>query len=179
MKIRTANEGDLDGAMQIFETARCAMRRLGNDKQWIKGYPQRELILADIRRGEFFVVEGEGGNLCACFSFIIGEEPSYNEIEGAWKSGEPYGTIHRIGSDGMQKGVMPCAVEFCKAKIPHLRIDTHECNSLMRHQIEKCGFEFCGVIYVGPSNPRFAYELCPEPGTKNEPQTAPSAGKNS
>lgn len=177
MKIREAKAGDLDAAMQVFETARQFMRQAGNDKQWINGYPQRELILGDILRGDFFVVEGESGKLCACFSFIIGEEPSYREIEGAWQSGEPYGTIHRIGSDGTLKGVMPSAVEFCKTKIPHLRIDTHECNSLMLHQIKKCGFDFCGTIYVGPNNPRFAFELCGN--SKTDFQNAPTSEGNS
>lgn len=161
MKIRRATPGDLDRAMQIFEAARAFMRRTGNDKQWVDGYPKRELILGDILRGDFFVVEGEGGSLHACFSFIIGEEPSYRQIEnGAWKEDSPYGTIHRLGSDGALKGVLQGAVEFCQTKISHLRVDTHECNAVMRHQLEKCGFECCGTIYVAKGHPRLAYELC-------------------
>lgn len=40
------------------------------------------------------------------FAFIIGREPNYAVIEnGAWHSDQPYGTIHRIASNGQTKGI--------------------------------------------------------------------------
>lgn len=49
-------------------------------------------------------------------------------------------------------------MEYCKARVPHLRIDTHEDNAVMQHVIEKCGFKRCGIIYVSNGTPRIAYE---------------------
>lgn len=160
MKIRQAKSCDIDEIMKIFSVARDFMRRSGNKNQWINGYPQRELILRDIKNGCFFVIEDDEGKIRAGFSFIIGEEETYKLIEGgAWKDQTRYGTIHRIASDGTIKGVMPAAVRFCQSKIPHIRADTHADNAVMRRQLEKCGFEMRGIIYVEPGNPRLAFEI--------------------
>lgn len=50
-------------------------------------------------------------------------------------------------------------MDYCKAQIPHLRIDTHEDNKVMQHVLEKYGFVRCGIVYVSDGSPRIAYEL--------------------
>ena len=50
-------------------------------------------------------------------------------------------------------------MDYCKAQIPHLRIDTHEDNKVMQHVLEKYGFVRCGIVYVPDGSPRIAYEL--------------------
>ena len=96
------------------------------------------------------------------FAFILGDDPTYARIEGAWKSDASYGTIHRIASDGEVKGIFAAAIAFCKTRSAHLRIDTHADNKTMRHAIEKAGFKECGIIRVADGTPRIAYELIPE-----------------
>ena len=104
------------------------------------------------------VVE-EAGTVHGAFAFLVGEDPTYQVIEGgAWKSAAPYGTLHRVAGDGEVHGLFGQMVAFAWANIPHLRIDTHENNAVMRRLIEKYGFAPCGIIYTDDGSPRLAFE---------------------
>ena len=50
-------------------------------------------------------------------------------------------------------------VEFCLAKIPTLRIDTHRDNRILQHLALKHGFRFCGTVFLPDGDPRLAYQL--------------------
>ena len=39
-----------------------------------------------------------------------------------------------------------------------VRIDTHEGNLPMRGMLEKCGYKYCGIIYLEDGQKRVAYE---------------------
>ena len=94
------------------------------------------------------------------FAFIIGREPNYAVIEnGAWHSDQPYGTIHRIASNGQAKGIACACFDFCHSKIDCLRIDTHADNKPMQNAIGSYGFRYCGIIHVADGTPRNAYDL--------------------
>ena len=155
--IRLAQYNDLEHILAVYETAREYMIKNGNPGQWGKIYPERSMLEDDIARRQLFVDE-EGGSIHGVFMFRIGEDETYARIEGAWLSERPYGTIHRVASDGLVKGVFSRCVAFCKARIPRLRIDTHEDNHTMRRLIERQGFVYCGTIYVEDGSPRRAYE---------------------
>lgn len=160
MKIRKALPEDLNSILKIYETAREYMRKSGNPTQWGTNKPHKELLVDDIRKGELYVGEGDDGNVHFVFAFILGEDPTYSYIEnGKWLSNAPYGTIHRIASDGVVSGVVKTAVDFCKKTITNLRIDTHENNKTMQHVVEKLGFVKCGIIYIDDGTPRIAYQL--------------------
>lgn len=93
------------------------------------------------------------------FALIPGRDPTYDIIEdGAWLSDEEYSTIHRVAGDGRVNGVFDAALRFSLAQTPHIRIDTHEDNAVMRHLIEKNGFQRTGMIYCRDGSPRIAYE---------------------
>ena len=155
--IRNARPGDLPGIQALYAQARRFMADNGNPTQWAGGYPQEDMLQKDIARGELFVIEEE--SLWGAFAFIIGEDPTYLRIEeGRWLSDSPYGTIHRLAGDGKTRGILGRAVAFCEARIPHLRIDTHPDNAVMRHLIPKYGFRECGIIYQPDGTPRIAYE---------------------
>lgn len=157
MEIRKARKEDVEKIMHIYDVAREFMRSIGNASQWINGYPQRELVEHDIEKGELFVCETD--EIHAVFAFILGEDKTYNYIEnGKWSSDTPYGAIHRVASDGTQKGIISEVTAFCEKTIKHLRIDTHENNKVMRHVLEKNGFRECGIIYIEDGSPRIAFE---------------------
>ncbi len=78
--------------------------------------------------------------------------------DGSWLSDEEYSTLHRVASDGQVSGVFKAAMDFSLAQTPHIRIDTHEDNVVMRHLIEKNGFQRTGIIYCRDGSPRIAYE---------------------
>lgn len=156
--IRPARRDDITAIMEIFETARIFMCRHGNPNQWIGGYPSSEIILNDIDKRNFFVEETDG-LVSGCFAFIIGEEPTYSTIDGAWLDDHRYGTIHRLASDGSNKGLADRCVAFCLSKIRNLRADTHKDNHAMQRALKRNGFVFCGIIHVANGSERLAYQL--------------------
>ena len=159
MKIRKSTMQDLNAMLRIYETARRYMAEHGNPGQWTDGYPRPDVLTEDIRRGESYVML-EGECIVGTFAFIIGEDPTYQIIEdGTWHYSDPYGTIHRLASDGSVKGVAKACFDYCGQKIDHLRIDTHRNNLTMQAAIEKYGFRRCGIIYQPDGTDRIAYDL--------------------
>lgn len=156
--IRSAAPADLPRILEIYDSARGFMRSRGNSVQWVNGYPSESLLRADVAAGQLYVMEDEGG-VYAVFVFIIGDDPTYRAIDGAWlDDGTPYGTLHRLGSDGTHTGVLSDAVDWAWGHIHHLRADTHEDNHPMRRCLERAGFVYTGVITVADGTPRRAYE---------------------
>lgn len=105
MEIRKATEKDVERLMAIFERAREFMRRTGNMTQWIDGYPSLERVRRDIEEGNCYGVENGEGRVVGTFVAAEGEEPNYREIrDGEWLNDRPYVTIHRLASDGTERG---------------------------------------------------------------------------
>lgn len=157
LKIRPAVQADLHEVETVYAAARAFMKQNGNPTQWGDGYPQRELLEADIRQGNLYVVV-DGTQILGVFYFRIGEDPTYEYMEGGtWRADTPYGTIHRIASRG--SCIFRAAVEFCRSRCSHLRVDTHADNKPMQHLAQKYGFSRRGIIYVEDGTPRIAYDL--------------------
>ena len=131
----------------------------GNPNQWGDGYPSREQLMSDIQRGVSYVIEHKGVP-CATFVFIIGTDPTYQYIEdGQWLDDTlPYGTIHRIASNGQQREIFRAVLDWCSAQCSNIRIDTHQANARMIHLIEQAQFTRCGIIYTRDNSPRIAYQ---------------------
>lgn len=109
-------------------------------------YPTRGIAAYDIARGSSYVLT-EDGEIAGTFALIIGEDESYRVIEdGAWRLDKPYGTIHRLASNGKAHGVSKSCFDFCAAQIDYLRTDTHADNRPMQQLLEKYGFQRCGII---------------------------------
>ena len=81
---RLAKENDLTIIMGIINTAKDFLKKSGST-QWQNGYPNEESILNDIKNknGYVFVV---GDKVAAYAAVIVGNEPTYQEIDGAWKT---------------------------------------------------------------------------------------------
>lgn len=156
--IRTATYDDLPRALDIIAAGRAAMRREGNTVQWSPVGVIEAGVEEDIGLGRLYVMEEEG-HIYGVFALVMGDDPTYAYIEGAWREDSPYGTIHRIASDGTHRGVLGECVAWSREKINHLRIDTHEDNKTMRAAIEKQGFVYCGTIYIADGTPRMAFDL--------------------
>ncbi len=165
MNIRKAKQNDLEQILKVYETAREYMRKTGNPDQWGTDKPHKEWLEDDIKKGQLYVGQNDAGEIHFVFAFILGEDPTYSYIEnGKWLSDAPYGTIHRIASDGKATGVVKSAVDFCTKTISNLRIDTHEDNKTMQHVVEKLGFKKCGTIYIDDGTPRIAYQRLSDVG---------------
>ncbi|MCM1488005.1 MAG: GNAT family N-acetyltransferase [Firmicutes bacterium] len=157
MYIRSSNPSDLDEIEKIYADAREKMKREGNPCQWGSTHPPKEMILEDFKQGTGYVAV-ENGEICGVFAFIIGEDPTYVNIEGEWLNNEEYGTIHRIAGSRKASGVLKAALDHCSRLCPNIKIDTHEDNKIMQHLLEKLGFSRCGIIYVMDGTPRIAYQ---------------------
>lgn len=155
-EIRKATARDLPVVLRLYANARRFMAENGNPNQWGKINPPRETLEADMEKGELYVA-CSGEDIKGVFAFILGGDPTYGYIEGEWKCSSPYGTLHRVASDG-SGGILAAAVNFAWNVIPHLRIDTHRDNRPMQRAIQRAGFSYCGVIYLENGDPRLAYE---------------------
>ena len=159
--IRPARPDDLPALGPVYGAARRFMAEHGNPTQWSDRYPLPEDLEADLQRGELYVFD-QDGVIHGAFVLRLGDEPNYRVIEGAWRSGAPYGTIHRVAGDGTVHGLFTACMDFCKRRMSHLRIDTHENNAVMRHLIARHGFLPCGTIYVEDGTPRLAFDWLAE-----------------
>ena len=163
MKIRKSVPEDLQKILEIYAFARRFMAEHGNPNQWgPTGWPPEALIRSDIAEGNGYVCENEAGKVIGTFFFAQGEdiEPTYLEItDGRWLDDSPYGVVHRIASDGSEKGVGAFCINWAYDRCGHLRIDTHGDNTVMQNLVRKLGFVHCGTIYVREDkSPRLAYE---------------------
>lgn len=144
--VRGGKPEELDAILAIYAAARRFMAEHGNPTQWGKSYPPRDMVEEDLRLGRLYVVCDQAGVPHGAFVYLAEPDPSYTTIDGAWLNDRPYGTIHRVASDGAVKGVLAQAVDHCAAICPNLRADTHKNNLPMQHLLEKYGFQRCGTI---------------------------------
>ncbi len=163
MRIRKTTESDFDRIMKIYSHAREFMARTGNPNQWgPTNWPPADLIHEDIRSGNSYVCVNDDEKVIGTFFFTQGKdiEPTYRAItDGAWLDDSPYGVVHRIASDGSEKGIGKFCIGWAYEQCGHLRIDTHTDNKVMQNLLKKLGFTRCGIIYViEDNNPRYAFE---------------------
>ena len=156
-EIRKTTIEDLDSLRKIFSHAREQMKEDGNPDQWKDDRPDEQLILQDIAKGNSYVVIAKG-KIVGTFAFIVGVDPTYLKIDGAWLNDDEYGTIHRIASDGTTSGVFKAATEYVESFGVDIRIDTHQNNRRMLHLIEQNGFIRCGIIITDDGTPRIAFQ---------------------
>lgn len=163
MQIRKSTEQDLGRMLEIYAVARRFMAEHGNPNQWgPRGWPPEALLRRDIESGRSYVCLNDAGRVVGTFFFDQGKdvEPTYRQIaDGAWLDDGPYGVVHRIASDGSERGVGAYCLSWAYGQCGHLRIDTHGDNTVMQGLLGKLGFVHCGTIYVYEDNdPRLAYE---------------------
>ncbi len=163
MQIRKSKVDDLERMQEIYSYARAFMAAHGNEKQWgEKNWPPLSLLQNDVATGNSYVCLNDNNKVIGTFFFICGKdiEPTYRNIEdGKWLDDSAYGVVHRIASDGSQKGIGAFCINFAYSQCGHLRIDTHIDNTVMQNLVQKLGFVHCGTIYVEEDNyPRLAYE---------------------
>ena len=157
--IREARPTDITDIMQVMGAAKKIMRSSGNMLQWGDGYPSEAVIFSDMERHGGFVIE-DAGRIVGYFAFLASPEPTYSKIyEGEWlDDAQSYHVIHRIASYPDVHGVFHDIMDFCFSHDANIRIDTHEDNRIMQNNIEKCGFTYCGIIYLANGDARLAYQ---------------------
>ena len=157
--IREAKPIDVTDIMQVMEAAKKIMRSSGNMHQWGDGYPSEAVIFSDMEKHGGFVIEVDG-RIIGYFAFLPSPEPTYSKIYGGeWiDDTRPYHVIHRIASYPEAHGIFSTIMDFCFSHDSNIRIDTHQDNRIMQHNIEKHGFTYCGIIYLLNGDERLAYQ---------------------
>ena len=89
--------------------------------------------------------------------FYFYERPQ-KSYERDFSCGKDYGIIHRVASDGSERGIVREIINFTK-KDGLLRIDTHEDNITMQRALENIGFKKLGIVYLHDGSRRMLYEL--------------------
>ena len=158
MRIRIARIEDIEIIMGVFEAAKQFMRKTGNDKQWVDGYPSEQLILDNLRDESFYVCLSEE-KIVGVFYFKVEEECTYNTIyDGKWMNNKPYGVVHRIASDGTCKGVAAFCLQWCLEQCNNIKVDTHRDNIVMQNILNNNGYKQCGIIYLLNGAERLAFQ---------------------
>lgn len=155
--VRLAEPEQLPSILELYSGARDFMASRGNPDQWGRTHPPVQQLEEDISRGVLYTIWRDG-IMVGVFAFLLGEDPTYRRIEGGrWGSTTPYGTIHRLASDG-SGGIFHACACYCSRRISHLRVDTHERNLPMQRAILREGFTRRGIIYLPDGSPRIAYD---------------------
>lgn len=159
LDIRPTRPDDIPAVLGVFASAKRYMRRCGNKDQWAGSYPDEDAVMKDIARGSSFVGTDSDGVIRMTFALVLGPDPTYAVIEGQWlNSDRPYGTLHRVASDGTCRDVLGAAVAFASTRTRWLRIDTHCDNAPMLRAIARCGFTRCGIVTIADGTLRTAFE---------------------
>lgn len=159
ISIRKALYEDIGTILAFVSHSRSVMRSNGNDAQWGNGYPGEQDIRKDISDGIGHIIAQEGAPR-GYFALLTTPEPTYSHIEGGlWLDDTtPYGTLHRLCSDGRLHGIAEAAFSYCEQRCTTLRADTHRLNHTMLHILRQRGYSRCGVVYMEDGSPREAYQ---------------------
>lgn len=158
MEIRRTRREELDIVMAIYHHAQKFMAEQGNPNQWKNVHPPKELIEKDIEEGKSYVCV-EDGQIVAVFYYAIEEDPTYMKIvDGAWKNNKPYAVVHRVASAGTVKGAGSFCINWAAQQYDNIRMDTHKDNLIMQKTLAKCGFEYCGIIFLANGDERIAFQ---------------------
>ena len=162
MELRTAAPEDLGKIMELIDQAKAFLNRNGVD-QWQNGYPDQTCIEEDIRKGRGYLCiqdQDVAGYVCIDFE----GEPAYDTLDGKWLSIQPYVAVHRLALDASVRGrglasqVFEETERLARSKEIHsFKVDTDNDNQIMKHLLEKNGFQFCGTICFDNSE-KIAFE---------------------
>jgi RimJ/RimL family protein N-acetyltransferase len=164
MEFRNASFDDLPTIMEIIRQAKIYMNE-NNLDQWKDGYPDEQIIGNDIKKYCSYVLV-HNGTLVGTAAVFFDEEKTYRQIfGGSWLTHGDYAVVHRVAvssafrNTGAATVMMKHIEQLSLGKGVHsVKIDTHEDNLPMRKFLAKCGFQYCGIIYLENGDKRLAYE---------------------
>lgn len=164
MEFRKATLSDANSILEIIRQAQAFLKSQGVN-QWQNNYPTMETIQKDIRDQIGYVLVKDGIILGTVAVSFDGEK-TYDKIyEGEWKTNQPFAVVHRIAvreeykGQGLSSFILNQIEAMCRERgVYSIKVDTHEENYSMQKSLQKCGFEYCGVIYLADQSKRIAFE---------------------
>lgn len=98
-----ATTADVLAVLEIINHAKAFLKAAGST-QWQSGYPNADTITTDIANEVGWVLKADH-QVVGYAAVIVGEDPNYQEIDGAWQNTTaPYATIHRIAISNQYRG---------------------------------------------------------------------------
>jgi GNAT superfamily N-acetyltransferase len=138
-------------------------RKEDGSNQWQDGYPNTDVIQADIDKNTGFVLT-ENEIIIGYSAILINDEPEYAHIEGEWISDTDFVVFHRVAiteshlGKGLAKKMFGYIEQYAlEHNIYSVKADTNHDNDAMLSIFEKSGYKFCGLVYFRGS-PRRAFE---------------------
>lgn len=156
MDFRLAEPAYLPQIMRIVADAQKFLRDNGVD-QWVNGYPDEGMFLADMQKQGCYVAV-EDGKIAGVATLSFEPEEKYPGIEeGKWLTNDDalYAVVHRsaVSVDFRGRGVFRQLMSFfeelsAKRGAVSVRVDTHRDNAVMRSALLKLGYKYCGRLEI-------------------------------
>ncbi len=164
MEFRKASFDDLPAIMEIIRQAKIYMNE-NNLDQWKDGYPSEDVIGDDIKKNCSYALIHNGTLVGTAAVFFDGEKTYHQIFGGSWLTLGDYAVVHRVAVSSAYRNTGAAAkmmkhieqLSLCKG-VNSIKIDTHEDNLPMRKFLKKCGYQYCGIIYLENGDKRLAYE---------------------
>ena len=159
MKLRRANEDDLDAVVQLVRRVVPLMQATGN-QQWNEQYPNRAVFARDVELRQLWLAE-EAGALLGVVALARDQTPEYANV--GWDLRQEAIVAHRlaVAPEARGKGVAvalmrQAEVVAAERGIGLLRADTNSLNTAMQALFLKLGYTFAGETqFAGRGDLRF------------------------
>lgn len=152
---RRAEAGDAQRIWDIIRAEIAVMASEGRD-QWQKGYPNPQVISADITAQRGWVLTLADGTVAGyCALLTLGDAHYDHPLSGQWLTRSDstqcrYSVIHRMAIDCHLTG-QGLAQQFFRLMeqqtalmgLESLRVDTNHDNAQMLHIVERLGYQRC------------------------------------
>lgn len=159
---RKAIKDDQERIWNIIETA-IGRRKEEGSTQWQDGYPNPEVIKADIDKNSGYVLTA-GDTVVGYCAILINDEPEYANLKGNWLSDDDFVLYHRVAvseeylGQGLAQKMLKHVEDFARANnIRSIKADTNFDNIGMLRIFEKLGYTHCGEVTFRGSA-RMAFE---------------------
>lgn len=159
---RKAIKDDQERIWNIIETA-IGRRKEEGSTQWQDGYPNPEVIKADIDKNSGYVLTA-GDTVVGYCAILINDEPEYANLKGNWLSDDDFVLYHRVAvseeylGQGLAQKMLKHVEDFARANnIRSIKADTNFDNIGMLRIFEKLGYTYCGEVSFRGSA-RMAFE---------------------
>ena len=133
--IRKATLEDMPILLEIYDRARKFMASCGNVNQWTNGYPSKEILSEDIKKGEMYVLEDDG----------VKAECVVLDVGGGVLEIKNIATDPQFHGKGYGKALIEFIINKYQGDYSILQVGTGDSPSTIPFY-EKCGFTRSHII---------------------------------
>lgn len=157
IKVRIAEENDVERVAESYERLHDHLETHENHPRWIRGiYPTKEDAQEGFEKGWLYVAEADG-KLAGSVIYLHEQEEVYDQVK--WPKeipGDQVYVIHvlAVHPDFFRMGVGTALLEYACSMgrengIGAVRLDVYEINFSAIRLYESCGFSYRGTIDLG------------------------------